>query len=160
SSSYQEAQLAQGNFAPDTISVGDLFAGALLPGLALVGLYLLYLAIVSLVRPGAMPLASEAGEEIAIDGSMWRHRGDALVPPLILIVAVLGSILGGIATPTEAAAVGAVGATMLAGYRLDSRRRWPILIGAASFVGLIVLTSFQDLRLQRMASGGAFWIVV
>ena len=115
SSAYQQAQLSQGVFSPKTVSVGDLFAGALLPGVALVGLYLLYLVVAARLRP---ELAPGAGKREGGDRSEQRLavrqllRG--LLPPLLLIVAVLGSILAGYATPTEAAAVGAFGALLLA----------------------------------------------
>ena len=112
SSSYQQAQLDAGVFAPDTVSVGDLFAGALLPGLVLVLLYMAYLVLVALLRPAAMPpvRVAEAGRDRV---GLARVLG-ALLPPLLLIFAVLGSIIGGVATPTEAASVGAVGAMLLA----------------------------------------------
>ena len=72
----------------------------------------------------------------------------ALVPPIVLIVAVLGSILGGIATPTEAASVGAIGALLLAGLRLEpDRSGWPVWLAIAAVVALLVLTAFVDLRL-------------
>jgi tripartite ATP-independent transporter DctM subunit len=105
--SYQAAQLAQGKFAPNVVSVSDLFAGAILPGLLLVGLYLTYLIVVALLRPASCP-AMPAGEV--------PHGGllEALFAPVILIAAVLGSILYGVATPTEAASVGAVGSILLA----------------------------------------------
>ncbi len=108
---YQSAQLAQGSFAPNVISVSDLFAGALLPGLLLVVLYLAYLAAMAVLRPASCP-AVEAAERPA-SGGLLR----ALFAPVALIVAVLGSILYGIATPTEAAAVGAVGALLLSARR-------------------------------------------
>ncbi len=110
---YQAAQLAQGNFAPRSVNVGDLFAGALLPGFALVGLYLLYLIAVAIARPQAspaLPRDPKAPRGIAL----VLRLAEVLVAPLLLILAVLGSILGGIATPTEAASVGAVGALLLA----------------------------------------------
>jgi len=113
SSAYQQAQLAQGIFSPKTVSVGDLFAGALLPGLLLVLLYILYLVIVAIFRPETMPAHSTHGEPAASIGKVLG----ALFPPLILIFAVLGSILGGFATPTEAAGVGAMGALLIATLR-------------------------------------------
>jgi len=95
------------------VSVGDLFMGAVLPGLLLVGLFIVYILIVSLLRPGVAPAISKA-ELAAISARQLAARiGIALLPPLFLIVAVLGSIFAGIASPTEAAAVGAVGATLL-----------------------------------------------
>ncbi len=104
---YQAAQLAKGTFAPNVISVSDLFAGAIVPGLLLVALYLAFLIAMALWRPKSSPAVS-ADEKKA--GSLI----EALLAPVVLIVAVLGSILGGIATPTEAASVGAVGALLLA----------------------------------------------
>jgi len=149
SSAYQQAQLAQGNWSPDTMSTGDLFAGALLPGLGLVGLYMLYQAIVALVRPDSSPaIAPEPSQEGRPDFGALAH---ALAAPLVLIIAVLGSILGGVATPTEAASVGAVGALLLAGLRLEAARPAPIYAGGAALVGLLVLTTGMDLRLGRAA---------
>jgi tripartite ATP-independent transporter DctM subunit len=113
SAAYQQAQLDQGIFSPKTVSVGDLFAGALIPGLLLVALYVVYLLTVALLRPHTMP-ALEPDAQAARSG---LHVARALLPPLLLIVAVLGSILGGLATPTEAASVGAVGALLLAWTR-------------------------------------------
>ncbi|MCO6412779.1 MAG: TRAP transporter large permease subunit [Thiogranum sp.] len=112
SSAYQQSQLDQGIFSPKTISVGDLFAGALIPGLLLVGLYLVYIAAVAFLRPQAMPAHDPSHEHTGIVAIIR-----ALAPPLLLIVAVLGSIMGGLATPTEAASVGAVGAMLLAATR-------------------------------------------
>ncbi len=110
SNAYQQAQLQMGNYSPKTISVGELFAGALVPGFMLVGMYVLYLAILARLKSGAMPPDIEASEsEVSIGRLLVLAAG-----PLLLIVAVLGSILKGIATPTEAAAVGAVGAMLLA----------------------------------------------
>ncbi len=124
SNAYSEAQLAQaaarhaaGNFdyvPPDTVSVGDLFTGALLPGLVLVALYLIYLLAVAALKPEAAP-AIPLHERQAMRGKgLIRRLLLVLVPPLLLIVAVLGSIIAGIAAPTEAASIGAVGAILLA----------------------------------------------
>lgn len=110
SNAYQQAQLQLGNYSPETISVGELFAGALVPGLLLVMAYLLYIAVLARFRPGLMPPDKEkAGERVSVARLLLLASG-----PMLLIVAVLGSILKGIATPTEAAAVGAVGAMLLA----------------------------------------------
>ena len=114
SSAYQQAQLDMGIYSPDTVSVGDLFTGALLPGLLLVGMYLAYLAAVATLRPQMMPAVTET-DSAAHDGAGLLQRViRVLLPPLLLIIAVLGSILAGIATPTEAASVGAMGAMLLA----------------------------------------------
>ena len=110
SNAYQQAQQRLGIFSPKTVTVSDLFVGALLPGLLLVVLYLLYLAFVAWRQPEKLP-APTPQERSAVS---IAHLLRSLLPPLLLIVAVLGSILGGVATPTEAAAVGALGAGLLA----------------------------------------------
>lgn len=110
SSAYQQAQLNQGIFSPDQISVGDLFAGAIIPGLLLVAMYLLYLGLVAFFSPSSMPSVKQHNQT----NLNWQRVITALFPPLFLMMAVLGSILGGLATPTEAASVGAVGALLLA----------------------------------------------
>ncbi|MBK5949437.1 tripartite transporter [Rhodobium orientis] len=145
SNAYQKAQLDMGIFSPDTVSVGDLFAGALIPGLVLVGMYMLYQIFMAITQPKsspAMPM-EEAGDVTVMQ---ILH---ALVPPIVLIIAVLGSILAGIATPTEAAAVGAVGAILLAGYRLDEERPLAIYVAVLSLICILVLTSYMDLRVAR-----------
>lgn len=110
SNAYQQAQLQMGVFSPETISVGELFAGALLPGLMLVGLYMVYLVLVAVFKPSAMPKIERGpGDAVSLLALLSLLAG-----PLLLIVAVLGSILVGLATPTEAAAVGATGAMLLA----------------------------------------------
>ncbi|MFP6829719.1 MAG: TRAP transporter large permease subunit [Gammaproteobacteria bacterium] len=111
SSAYSQAQLTQGIFSPDTVSVGDLFVGALIPGLGLVALYVIYLIVLAIVKPETMPANPPLGpdERVSLIQVLL-----ALLPPLTLILAVLGSIMGGLATPTEAAGVGAVGALLLA----------------------------------------------
>ena len=112
SSAYQQSQLSQGIFSPDTVSVGDLFVGAVIPGLLLVFLYLLYVVFMGWYKPQLMPAAVQRAK---IDFWSWTRRiAHVLVAPILLIVAVLGSIIKGVATPTEAASVGAVGAIVLA----------------------------------------------
>jgi len=106
-----QVQMAKGNFAPTPVSVGDLFAGAMLPGLLLVGLYLLFAIWKAVSDPKSCPATPVPENEKA---QLRRDVLTALLPPLTLIIAVLGSILGGIATPTESASVGAVGAIVLA----------------------------------------------
>jgi tripartite ATP-independent transporter DctM subunit len=104
-----QAQLALGNFAPTPVSVVDLFAGAMLPGLMLVGLYITWQIVQATIRPETAPPT-----QIEIGTNVYYEVLTALLPPALLIIAVLGSILGGIATPTESASVGAVGAMLLA----------------------------------------------
>ncbi len=108
---YAQAQMSIGNFAPDSVSVVDLFAGAMFPGLILVGLYASWVVAKAVFDPKSCPaLVMEEDETEAIGLRVLK----ALVPPILLIVTVLGSILTGIATPTESAAIGAVGAMLLA----------------------------------------------
>ena len=107
---YQQAQLEMGILSPRTVSVGDLFAGALIPGLLLVFLYITYLLFVAAFKPNTMPAHEREPDEQLSAGRILH----ALLPPLVLIFAVLGSILGGFATPTEAAGVGGMGALLLA----------------------------------------------
>ena len=116
STAYQAAQLAQGIFAPSSVTVADLFAGAIVPGFALVGMYILYLVFMAVFFPHtspAIPPEPDAPRGLALA----RRVIEVLIAPLALILAVLGSILGGIATPTEAASVGAVGAILLTARR-------------------------------------------
>ncbi len=261
STAYQRAQLAMGNFSPDTVSVNDLFAGALFPGLVLVGMYIVYIVIVAIVNPKAappIPSEYETGDrwgtlsgmlglvaliaigfvalgyfdvisygfaifsilfftallfgfridhthmkapligiaayigivildlvlEKSVGGNwlivyfllacaamygvfanawrepFWRDILSSLIPPLVLIIAVLGSILTGLASPTEAAAVGAVGSIMLAGYRIDPKRSLPIIVGGISLVALLILTVKFDLRMQRNEIATGEWIAI
>lgn len=137
SSSYQEAQRTLGITATKALSVGELFAGALVPGLALVILYLLYQAGMAIFRPKSSPAIRPDDELIETEVSRL-HILAVLLPPVILIIAVLGSILVGIATPTEAAAMGAVGAIMLSGRRLKDGRQWLMTASLAAFALLAV----------------------
>ena len=120
SSAYQQAQLDMGIFSPETVSVGDLFVGAVIPGLLLVGLYISYLVLMAFVKPDAMPAVS--GDTHTHSNRLIEDVMLSLVPPLLLIVVVLGSIIGGFATPTEAAAIGAVGAMLLAALKKQLNR--------------------------------------
>ena len=113
SSAYQQAQLDMGIFSPKTVSVGDLFAGALFPGLLLVVLYIIYLSVMAYIKPSLMPAIPENERNIN-KAELFFRIIKVLFPPLFLILAVLGSILAGLATPTEAASVGAIGAILLA----------------------------------------------
>ncbi len=141
SSAYADAQLKMGIYTPDTVSVGDLFAGALIPGLLLVSLYVIYLLAVAIVKPQWMPAAPPASEHVS---GLGARVIKALLPPLLLILAVLGSILFGWATPTEAAAVGAVGALILAILRqsLTLERLKEIMqgtVGVSAMVFMILI---------------------
>ncbi|EED32028.1 trap dicarboxylate transporter, dctm subunit [gamma proteobacterium NOR5-3] len=142
SSAYQQAQLQLDVFNPQTVSVGDLFVGAIIPGLLLVSLYCIYILSMAMFRPASVPPAQTRSMS-------WTTLFHGLIPPLILIAVVLGSILAGAATPTEAAGVGATGALFLAAMRGEINRSklqeivtstlettamvFMILIGAAVF---------------------------
>ena len=116
STAYQQAQLKMGIFSPKTVSVGDLFVGAIIPGLLLVVAYSIYLMFVAWRQPESAPGLTKADLE-EYDKGQHSSLFANLVPPLVLIFAVLGSILAGAATPTEAAAVGAFGAILLAVFK-------------------------------------------
>ena len=150
SSAYQEAQRVQQIFSPQPLSIGELFAGALLPGLGLVLLYILYQAGVAFFRPQMSPVeAAEDRRPVGL-GRLLR----ALVAPIVLIVAVLGSILSGFAPPTEAAAVGAVGAVYLGAIRLRPEAYlWPSL-------GLVALLGLAAYSQSAEATDSAVYLVI
>ncbi|TYR30255.1 TRAP transporter large permease subunit [Mesorhizobium microcysteis] len=136
-----QVQMAKGNFAPTPVSVGDLFAGAIFPGLLLVGLYLAWMIVKAIFSPESCPATPVPPEE---KKDLAREVVVALVPPLALIAAVLGSILGGIATPTEAASVGAVGAMLLAAlrWRLSFRVVREAAISTATITSMVFIILF------------------
>ena len=109
SAAYQQSQLSIGNFSARTVSVGDLFMGALIPGIILVLCYALYVIVRAYLSPQMAP-----SQDTKIIEGRWKIMLTSLLPPFVLITSVLGSILLGIATPTEAAGVGALGAIFLA----------------------------------------------
>ncbi|MEE9376031.1 MAG: TRAP transporter large permease subunit [Rhizobiaceae bacterium] len=129
SNAYQVMQTSSGNFAPDTISVSDLFAGALIPGLLLVLLFIVYLWVFS------NPVEEQTSVIEMPRGGVWR----AFLTPLILILAVPGSIFAGIATPSEAASVGAIGAMMLSWGRLDFSNFQKVLEESTHLISMIFL---------------------
>ena len=112
SSAYQQAQLDMGIWSPKTVSVADLFVGAIIPGLILVSLYFIYMMLLAIFRPEKVP-AMSANELHQNKTELFLDVLKALIPPLLLIIAVLGSILTGKATPSEASAVGALGGLLL-----------------------------------------------
>jgi tripartite ATP-independent transporter DctM subunit len=137
SNSYQAAQLAKGNFAPQTVTVADLFAGAIAPALVLVLLYLLYVIAVAVVTPKKSP-AIAADPSAPRGVALGARLVSALVAPFALILAVLGSILAGIATPTEAASVGAVGAILLAMRKAGAKGLLlPVMIRTTQITSMI-----------------------
>ena len=136
-----QVQMAQGNFAPEPVSVGALFAGAFIPGLLLVALYLGWMVIKAITDPQSCPATPVPEAE---KRHLWREVVVAVVPALALIVAVLGSILGGIATPTEAASVGSVGAMLLAlvSGRFSFRVLREAVVAAATMTSMIFIILF------------------
>ena len=143
SNSFQQAQYEQGKFAIETISVGQIFAAALLPGLAIVGLYILYLLIRGLIRPDDMPVLKDVGPRPSLPSTV-----SAILPALLLILAVLGAILSGIASPTEAASVGGLGAILMAAIKLGANRKL-LLTGAVCLLLLGVAAGIYPVRMQR-----------
>ncbi len=116
STAYQTAQLSKGGFAPSSVTVADLFAGAIVPGFSLVAMYILFLIFMAVFFPKTAP-AIAPDPDAPRGMAMARRVVEVMIAPLALILAVLGSILGGIATPTEAASIGAVGAILLTARR-------------------------------------------
>jgi len=136
-----QVQMSKGNFAPDPVSVGDLFAGAFIPGVLLVSLYLLWMVFKAITDPESCPATPVPPEERK---GLFKEVLVALVPPLALITAVLGSILLGIATPTEAASVGAVGASVLAAtrWRLSLQVLKEVVVSTATITSMIFIILF------------------
>lgn len=168
------AQMAKGNYAPDPVSVGELFAGAVIPGLLLAGLYLVWVLVRAWLDPKSAPalprdmLTSQSGRGVVMEALV------ALVAPILLILAVLGSIMASVATPTESASFGAVGAMILARIngtfdfaRLRAVMRSTLTISSMVFVVLMGASAFSlvfrglggDLLVEQVLGdlpGGAF----
>ena len=150
SNAYQEAQRSFGLEATGVVSVGDLFAGALLPGLILVGFYAIYIAITAYMKPAMAP--SQEWPENVSPWKFIRKTLIAMLPPIFLIIAVLGSILSGYATPTRGAALGALGAILLASYRTSetSLSRKASLLAALGFILLVTIDLLGvDMRFEQ-----------
>ena len=133
-------------------SAGDMFMGALIPGLILVSLYMAYILIASLIRPHIAPPVPYEGQ---FDRDFAKRVFLALVPPLVLIFAVLGSIIAGIATVNQAGAIGAIGAMVMAGYRLAGGQKYtyvPAVLATGALVALLVILSIYDLNIKKIRS--------
>ncbi len=146
-------------FTLTSTSAGDMFLGAIIPGLILVGLYMAFILIVAIVRPKAAPPVKMEGK---FDRVFLARCFLALVPPLALIFAVLGSIIMGIATVNQAGAIGAVGAAVMAGYRLMEGRRHayvPTLLAIGSLAVILVLLALYDINIKN-ARTAEDWTVV
>ena len=151
SNAFQRAQFEQGKFTIETISVGQVFAAALVPGLVLVAAYILYMLGRAWLLQGDAPAMRED-----VTHPTAAQIAGVIVPPVLLILAVLGAILGGVASPSESAAVGAVGAVLIAGRRIGAPG-WVILGGAAALIVLAVAAGAAPVRLQRTDAGTAAW---
>lgn len=162
SNAWQQAQLNKGLFSPVPMSAGELFAGALIPGIILVGLYILYQVAMAILRPESSPAIEHDYDDMG--AGLYRKLLFALLPPLFLIVAVLGSILTGIATPTEAASVGAVGAILLGASRLGTRMQRIVLLSIGALVLLLLISTSFDLRMHRevvpTSDVAAYWAAI
>ena len=137
-------------FGITSTSAGDMFLGAMAPGLVLVGLYVTYILITALVRPHTAPAVPREGK---LDLRFAIQIVLALVPPLTLIFAVLGSIILGIATVNQAGAIGAIGAMIMAGYRLMEGKRGaftPAILAIVSIVAIMVLLGQFDLNIKNI----------
>lgn len=135
-------------------SAGDMFMGALLPGLVLVGLYMLYILVRALIRPADAPPVPYTGR---YDRELFTGIAIALIPPLALIFGVLGSIIFGIATVNQAGALGAIGAIIMGGYRLmdglaTKHRYTPLLLAIGSGVALFLLLQNFDLNIKNVTT--------
>ncbi|GIU28659.1 TRAP transporter large permease subunit [Shewanella sp. MBTL60-007] len=140
SNAYQQAQLTMGIFSPKSVSVGDLFAGAIVPGLLLLGMYCVYTLILIKLKPDSFPKPTQIQP---VNLSFIMRIINALMPPLVLIFLVLGSILFGVATPTEAASVGAFGALVIA----LSKRQLQLAVLKEVMISTVKVTSMVFLIL-------------
>ncbi|HUS95917.1 MAG TPA: TRAP transporter large permease subunit [Hyphomicrobiaceae bacterium] len=137
-------------FGVVSTSAGDMFLGALVPGLVLVALYMLYVLVIAILRPHlapAVPITSK------IDGRFLMRAGLILIPPLTLIFVVLGSIITGVATVNQAGAIGAVGAMIMAGYRLregQPRALVPALLAVVSLVAIFIIIAFLPTNIKNV----------
>ena len=139
-----------GEFRVGSSSAGDMFLGALLPGLVLVGLYMLYVFIFARINKGVAPPVPFKGK---FDLKFWLRVVVIIIPPLALIFAVLGSILMGIATVNQAGSIGAIGATIMAGYRLFEGKKsafYPLLLIIGSLIPITFLASTYELNIKNL----------
>ena len=122
-------------FDVGSTSAGEMFLGAFVPGLLLVGIYMIYILGFALLKPSAAPAVPYEG---TYDRKFFGKVLLTLVPPLALISLVLGSIISGIATVNQAGAIGAAGALIMAGYRLEGNHRFVFGPALSSILGVIV----------------------
>ena len=139
-----------GEFRVGSTSAGDMFLGALLPGLVLVGLYMLYIFVYARLNPKAAPPVPFKGQ---FDFKFWTKVVMVIIPPLALIFAVLGSILMGIATVNQAGSIGAIGATIMAGYRLHQGKKdafYPLIITIISLIPIFIISNNYNLNIKAL----------
>ena len=139
-----------GEFRVGSTSAGDMFLGALLPGLVLVGLYMLYVFVYARLNPKAAPPVVFKGQ---FDFKFWTKVLMVIIPPLALIFAVLGSILMGIATVNQAGSIGAIGATIMAGYRLHQGKKdayYPLLITVLALIPIFIISNNYNLNIKAL----------
>jgi TRAP-type mannitol/chloroaromatic compound transport system permease large subunit len=139
-----------GEFRVGSTSAGDMFLGALLPGLVLVGLYMLYIFVYARLNPKAAPPVPFKGQ---FDFKFWTKVVMVIIPPLALIFAVLGSILMGIATVNQAGSIGAIGATIMAGYRLHQGKKdayYPLLITVVALIPIFIISNNYNLNIKAL----------
>ncbi len=137
-------------FAVTSTSAGDMFLGAFVPGLVLVGLYMLFILVLALIRPKLAPAVPLEG---GYDRTLIAKALITLVPPLVLIFIVLGSIIAGVATVNQAGAIGAAGAMIMAGYRLKEgqpRAYWPAILAMAAVICIFVLSSQFSMNVKNI----------
>ena len=133
-------------------SAGDMFMGAFVPGIILVAIYMAYILVHALINPKSAPPVRYEGR---IDLRFLLNVVVAMVPPLVLILAVLGSILTGIATVNQAGAIGAIGALIMGGYRLTAGRRsafLPSIIAIVSIAELLIVLAAYDVNIKSITS--------
>ena len=139
-----------GEFRVGSSSAGDMFLGALLPGLVLVALYMIYVFFYARFKKGVAPPVPFKGE---FNFKFWMRVIVIIIPPLALIFAVLGSILMGIATVNQAGSIGAIGATLMAGYRLFEGKKsafYPLLLIIGSLIPITFFASNYELNIKNL----------
>ncbi len=149
-----------GEFRVGSTSAGDMFLGALLPGLVLVGLYMLYVFVYARLNPKAAPPVPFKGE---FDFKFWIKVIMVIIPPLALIFAVLGSILMGIATVNQAGSIGAIGATIMAGYRLHKGKKdayYPLLITIIALIPIFIISKNYNLNIKAIETRDLTAIII
>ena len=156
SNAYQSAQRDMGHFAPEPFSVADLFAASVLPGLVLVGCYMIYQVLAASRKTDQDAVQQQA----QAPGPGWAGLLISLCPPLVLIICVLGSILAGIATPTEAAALGGAGAVVIAGARVSKSPVFPLGLPVLSALVLACVLVFGAMKAEGLAGEAAVVLAV